>query len=153
MKLVVPEIMKELEVDDTIYAAVSKIVDHKDLDDGTRLYRVRWQKHSGRYDSWLKEIDFQDLGPIQDYERNLTVMKAKQLKPIDTNVLDKKGKLKECVTLNQFLLPKELDQQVLLSASQKQAWGVKQFMKNAKRVHTKSIIDMDSDSENETGVF
>jgi hypothetical protein len=101
----------------------------------------------------LKEIDFQDLGPIQDYERNLTVMKAKQLKPIDTNVLDKKGQLKECVTLNQFLQPKELDQQVLLSASQKQAWGVKQFMKNAKRVHTKSIIDMDSDSENETDVF
>jgi hypothetical protein len=98
MKLVVPEIIKELEVDDTVYAAVSKIVDHKDLDDGTRLYRVRWQKHSEKYDSWLKEIDFQDLGPIQDYERNLTVMKAKQLKPIDTIVLDKKEQLIECVT-------------------------------------------------------
>jgi hypothetical protein len=75
LKLVVPEVVKNLELDNTIYAAVSKIVTHKDLDDGTRLYQVRWQNQTSKHDSWLKEVDFQDLGPIQDYERNLTKQK------------------------------------------------------------------------------
>jgi hypothetical protein len=72
MKLVEPEIVKDLNLDDTIYAAVSKIVAHKDVVDGTRFYQVRWLNQTAKHDSWLKESDFNDLGPIQDYEKNLS---------------------------------------------------------------------------------
>ena len=96
MKLVEPEIVKDLNLDDTNYAAVSKIVTHKDNVDGTRYYQVRWQNQTAKHDSWLKESDFQDLGPIQDYERNLTKRNspASQMK----GVLDDDGKLKTSVS-------------------------------------------------------
>jgi hypothetical protein len=157
MKLVQPDIVKGLEVDTTVYAAVSKIVNHKDLIDGTRLYQVRWHKHTANHDSWLKESDFQDLGPVQDYEKGLSIRKKNDtpMKPLVRNALDSNGQLKESITLENMLplykenKPQELDQKVLLSDSQRQAWGPKQFMQHAKRVHSKSIIEEDSDSDSD----
>ena len=53
LKLVSPEIMKGINVSETLYAAVDHIVEHRDLQDGRRQFRVRWEKQGPELDSWL----------------------------------------------------------------------------------------------------
>jgi transposase InsO family protein len=157
LKLAVPELVSNLDVRDTIYAAVSKIVDHKELPNGKKLYRVRWQKQSATQDSWLKEEDFQDLGPLQDYNRNL----VKESKPMEaflqppprTPKLPVRTVDDPTTAVPERIIgvpiprqpERDMDQTVLLSEEQKRAWGPKQFKLNAKRVHRPAIVESDSD--------
>lgn len=67
LKLVSPEIVKGLEIEDTIFAAVDRILDHRVTDDQVTLYKVRWKNQSAELDSWLRHEDFIDYGPIQEY--------------------------------------------------------------------------------------
>ena len=69
LKQVSPEILKDLDVSDTLYAAVDHIVEHRDLPDGSSQYRVRWEKQGPELDSWLFEKDFIDYGPLQKYSK------------------------------------------------------------------------------------
>jgi len=71
LKLVAPEIVKDLQLRDTIYAAVDRILEHKD-EAGIRRYRVRWKDTSADMDSWLTHADFLDYGPVIAYEKQLT---------------------------------------------------------------------------------
>jgi len=71
LKLVAPEIIKDLKVPDTIYAAVDHIVEHREAANGETQYRVRWLKSGPEMDSWLFEKDFVDYGPLQKYSKNL----------------------------------------------------------------------------------
>jgi hypothetical protein len=104
LKMVVPQIFKNLNLKDTLYAAVSKIVSHKDLADGTRLYRVRWQNQTPKHDSWLKELDFNELGPVQDYEKSLTKHKSNSLALHGLEIArDTLGDSKENVTKDDLL--------------------------------------------------
>jgi transposase InsO family protein len=73
LKLVSPEIMKGINVSDTLYAAVDYIVEHRDLQDGRRQFRVRWEKQGPELDSWLFQDDFIDYGPLQKYSKSLGV--------------------------------------------------------------------------------
>jgi hypothetical protein len=91
MKVVVPDIVKDLNLVDTIYAAVSNIVAQKD--DGTRLYQVRWLDQTAQHDSWLKVGDFNDLCPIQNYEKNLSNKAG--LKTLMKDSCDDQGRLKK----------------------------------------------------------
>jgi len=70
IKQVSPEIIKGLEVSDTLYAAVDHIVEHRVLVDGSTQYRVRWEKQGPELDSWLFEKDFIDYGPLQKYSKS-----------------------------------------------------------------------------------
>jgi transposase InsO family protein len=171
LKMVVPDIVKDLNVTDTVFAAVSKVIEHQDLEDRTRLYRVRWENQTSNHDSWLKESDFNDLGPIQDYEKNIVkanqttkVSKPKRaIKEAKNDVLDSNGLLKESVTIQDFLRPvsdnteplepatEQINQETLLSDDQKKAWGPKQFIQHPKRLHKPAIVETESD--NEQGVF
>ena len=67
LKPVSPEILKGLDVQDTIYAEVDHILDHKTDDKGETLYKVRWKNQGAVLDSWLAHKDFLDYGPIQAY--------------------------------------------------------------------------------------
>lgn len=167
LKMVVPDIIKDLKIADTVYAAVSKILEHRDLDDGTRLYRVRWVNQTANHDSWLKEADFNDLGPIQDYEKKLAKekipnanCKTKSVNSSTKNdVLDSQGLLKESITVQDFLKPttdgkellktqtEQIRQETLLSEQQRKAWGPQQFLKQPKRLHKPAIVEIDSDLE------
>ena len=73
LKLVSPEIMKGINVSETLYAAVDHIVEHRDLQDGRRQFRVRWEKQGPELDSWLFQEDFIDYGPLQKYSKSLGV--------------------------------------------------------------------------------
>ena len=78
LKLVAPEIIKDLnlELDTTLYAAVDKIIAHRDVG-GKRMYLVHWKDKPSTLDSWLNHSDFMDYGPVQAYERKLNA-KAKR---------------------------------------------------------------------------
>jgi len=71
LKLVSPEILKGINVSDTLYAAVDHIVEHRDLQDGRRQFRVRWEKQGPELDSWLFKEDFIDYGPLQKYSKSI----------------------------------------------------------------------------------
>lgn len=75
LKLVAPEIINNLKVNDTIYAAVDKIITHKEIN-GETYYQVRWKDASANMDSWLKHEDFVDYGPITKYEKLLPKLKV-----------------------------------------------------------------------------
>jgi hypothetical protein len=70
LKQVSPEIIKDLEVSDTLYAAVDHIVDQRELADGSTQYRVRWEKQGPELDSWLFAKDFIDYGHLQKYSKS-----------------------------------------------------------------------------------
>ena len=70
MKLVAPEIVSDLKIPETFYAAVKDIINHKEVD-GVVYYQTRWIYQGPSQDSWLRKEDFIDYGPLQKYERNL----------------------------------------------------------------------------------
>jgi transposase InsO family protein len=74
LKLVSPEILKDLVVPDTIYVAVDRILDHRDIA-GVIQYKVRWKGQPPDHDSWLTQEDFVDYGPIRSYEKKLRISK------------------------------------------------------------------------------
>jgi hypothetical protein len=75
LKQVAPEIVKDLNIENTLYKAVDHIVEHRDLPDGTVQYRVRWEKEGPELDSWLFANDFVDYGPLQTYTKQMGVDK------------------------------------------------------------------------------
>ena len=70
LKMVGPQIMKDLQMADTIFAAVDKILEHKE-EGGVVYYRTRWKNQGPSQDSWLRQEDFVDYGPLQRYEKVL----------------------------------------------------------------------------------
>ena len=70
LKMVGSRILENLKVPDTIFAAVDKILEHKDVE-GVIYYRTRWKGQGPSQDSWLKQADFMDYGPLQKYEKML----------------------------------------------------------------------------------
>ena len=67
LKLASMGIAKDLLLPNTIFAAVQEIVEHKEMDNEI-YYRTRWKGHGQSQDSWLRQEDFLDYGPIQKYE-------------------------------------------------------------------------------------
>jgi hypothetical protein len=67
LKLVSPEIVRGLEVKDTIFASVDRILDHRITEDNVTLYKVRWKNQTANFDSWLRHEDFIDYGPVHAY--------------------------------------------------------------------------------------
>ena len=76
LKLVSPEIVKDLVVPNTIFASVKEIVAHKEIG-GIVYYMTRWNNQGESQDSWLKREDFVDYGPLQKYEKCLAAETAK----------------------------------------------------------------------------
>jgi transposase InsO family protein len=76
LKMVAPDIVKDLKVPDTIFAAVKEILDHKELD-GETLYLTRWKDQGPEHDSWIKRKDFVDYGPLRKYEKKIPLEKTK----------------------------------------------------------------------------
>jgi transposase InsO family protein len=80
LKLAAPEIIKSLNVPDTIFAAVEKIIEHRETPGGGVQYRVRWDKAGPELDSWLFKEDFIDYGPLQAYSKKQGVdLRTKKL--------------------------------------------------------------------------
>jgi transposase InsO family protein len=102
LKLVSPEIMKGINVSETLYAAVDHIVEHRDLQDGRRQFRVRWEKQGPELDSWLFQEDFIDYGPLQKYSKSLGV---------DLRTKNPKSKLTSKTPKKAGLLNTEVDSQ------------------------------------------
>jgi hypothetical protein len=92
LKQVSPDIVKDLNLTDSIIAAVEKIVAHETLD-GVTIFLVKWKDLSGEQNTWLKKEDFIDIGPIIAYEKSL----AKP--PKATPVVVPKSTLKQSRTI------------------------------------------------------
>ena len=167
MKLVAPEIIKDLNVPDTIYAAVDKIIEHRETPGGATQYRVRWEKAGPEMDSWLFKEDFVDYGPLQSYGKKLGVdLRTKKLADSKKRVeAGSKPKLvvKKRVTVvdsgsaaSQANQSKELTPEqgesvgvpVYLSLSSKQKDALGDYWKQTKalkRIRKQAIVESDSD--------
>ena len=165
LKQVAPEIVKDLNIENTLYKAVDHIVEHRDLPDGTVQYRVRWEKEGPELDSWLFASDFVDYGPLQTYTKQMGVDKrCKQPKtkfvtgntklsvkspirkklphqiPMESQVVE--TTLEETGADKQNLSPLE----IYLDKQQKDALG--DYWKStsgSRRVRRDAIVDSDSD--------
>ena len=85
LKMVAPEIIKDLKIAETLYAAVDHIITHRDLPDGSTQYQVRWENQGPELDSWLFEKDFIDYGPVQKYSKSKGIdTRTKKRKTIES---------------------------------------------------------------------
>ena len=55
---------------------VGKILDHKELEDGSISYKVKWKNYSDASNSWVHSKDFQDLTLIRKYHRESSKRKS-----------------------------------------------------------------------------
>jgi transposase InsO family protein len=138
LKLVAPEIIDNLKLNDTIYAAVDRIITHKEIN-GETYYQVRWKDCSADMDTWLKHEDFIDYGPITKYEKQLP--KLKVITERTTSVKERLKRTPKIVEIeepregNSKTVAKELIEpvQVEMNLSEEQSNAVGEYWKTINR--------------------
>lgn len=157
LKLVSPDIVKGLEISDNIYAAVDKIVDHRE-DQGITRYRVRWKGQSANHDSWLRHKDFYDYGPLNTYLRQSDkkgMMKGKKLEKPDSVIPRTLAKTPVVIPDQSDRVDKQKDLlPVNLSLDDNQLDAVGRYWAQMKPRHRKKamIVDSNEDSDRGSGV-
>jgi len=151
LKLVSPEIVKGLRVEDTFFAAVERIVADRVDDNGEAWFKVRWKGQLECNDSWLRKEDFVDYGPILKYTR---VSKAENKAMKKVNFIDDRtemepkvlGSVEPRVLGSQSQLGKESQvEKVAMKLSREQSAAVGAYWRNMthKRKRPNSIIETD----------
>ena len=147
LKLVSPEILKDLVVPDTIYVAVDRILDHRDIA-GVIQYKVRWKGQPPDHDSWLTQEDFVDYGPIRSYEKKLGI--SKRDTKVKKSQSESKHTLPKSNTYNpndQEKLNDKLDATVTLDLDKDQMDAIGDYWKtmNKTRRRAPTIVEVDNE--------
>jgi transposase InsO family protein len=152
LKLVSPEIVKDLNLQESIYAAVDKILEHRTVNDDVE-YLVRWKDQSANFDSWLKKSDFMDIGPIIQYEKGLNKRPSNKpaVKLVTGNKSNVVKKLAPSIPvidrneLTEHSTKRQTD--VLLDIDSKQQAAVGKYWRtmDSKRHRSEPVIESDDD--------
>ena len=160
LKLVAPEIVKDLRVENTIFAAVKEIVDHREFD-GITYYRTRWEKGNPSQDSWLRKEDFIDYGPVQKYDKLKAAGGQKHVKgQIEKKKEEKQSEIskkkvakagdRKLAEFNQQLVESAVDVPaipVVIDLDIEQMDAIGNYWRNMRksRAHKPSIVESDED--------